>query len=73
MAYAKPSYTHTQATAATIWTIEHGLGVAEPAVNVFIPVNGVDTAIVPKEIRVVDTNTVQITFSTAKAGAAILQ
>lgn len=73
MAYAKPSYTHTQATAATTWTIVHGLSLTEPAVNVFIPVNGVDTAIIPKEIRVVDTNTVTISFSSAKAGSAVLQ
>lgn len=73
MALAKPSYTHTQTTASTTWTIVHGLNILQPVVNVWLPINGVQTAVLPKLIQVTDSNTTVITFSSAKSGTAVIQ
>jgi hypothetical protein len=73
MALAKPSYTHTQTTAATTWTIAHGLGLTEPVVDVYITVNGTITKILPKSVQTIDMNTSVVTFSSARTGTVVVQ
>lgn len=77
MAKLVPSiYRHTQSTPASTWTIVHNLGgsggLGIPAVDILVPVNGVDTKIIPDQITRVDKNTVTITFSTSRSGTAIV-
>lgn len=61
------TYTHDQAQAADVWAITHGLG-KRPAVAV------VDSAgdLVDGDVRYLDANSLQITFSSAFAGQAHL-
>jgi hypothetical protein len=75
MAYQdiKNTHTHTQTTPAASWVVVHGLSLTSPAVNVWVEVDGVVTAMVPKNIHIDDVNTVTITFSTAHAGSAVIQ
>lgn len=68
----KPSMTYTQDTAATVWNIEHGLNTLQPAINVWIPVNGVSTAIIPAEVRVIDSNNMRVTFTNPQSGTAVI-
>lgn len=69
-------YRHTQSVASTTWTIVHNLGgnggQGVPAVDVLVPINGVDTKIMPDQITKTDSNTVTVTFSTARTGTAIV-
>lgn len=68
--------TFTQSTPATIWTLEHNLygngSMGIPVVDVLVTVNGVVTKINPKSITIIDNSTVEIEFSTAQAGIAIV-
>lgn len=64
-------YMHTQATAATTWNINHGLG-AKPSVDVFFDMNGIVNKAFPLSIVHVDDNNVTITWSVARAGYATL-
>lgn len=59
-----------QQTAATTWTIVHGIGTTAPIVDVYVLQGGSYSKFVPKHIIATDSNTVTITFSTAYAGYA---
>lgn len=63
-------HAHEQVSASTIWTITHGLGLDAPAVNAWIDVTGTLTAIAPASVVATDSNTVTLTFSSARAGKA---
>lgn len=65
---ANAAVVFTQSTPSASWTITHGLNTDRPVVNVYID----DKMMLPKEIRVVTTNDVQITFTTAQAGVAVI-
>lgn len=65
-------YTQADNNPQAVWEIEHGLQTDRPVVDVFIKVNGVDTKILPKEIRVLTTNAVRITFSSPQSGTAVI-
>jgi hypothetical protein len=69
-------YRHTQATAALIWEISHNLGgngsQGVPIVDCYITDNGYPSKIIPSRVEIVDRNTVWVTFSTARAGEAII-
>lgn len=67
-----PSMTHTQSVASDVWEIDHGLNTLQPAINVWIPVNGVYTAILPAEVRVIDSNHLRVTFSAPQVGSAVV-
>jgi hypothetical protein len=64
-------YNHTQTVASTTWTIIHNGG-CHPAVDVSINYNGNLTKILPLNIRNVDLNTIEITFSSPQTGEARL-
>jgi hypothetical protein len=68
----KPSMTHTQDTAANVWNIEHNLSTLQPAINVWVSVGGVMTAILPKEIRVIDADNLRVTFTDPQTGSAVV-
>ena len=69
----KGSVEHTQSTAATTWTITHGLAVPAPVVDVWVlNGNGDYEKILPANVHAPDTNTVVITFTQAMAGKAIV-
>lgn len=59
-----------QPTLANIWTITHGYRSLSPIVDVWIPdpSTNVNTKILPKEISIVDDNTVRIMFSSPRKG-----
>jgi len=61
----------TQSTPATTWTITHNMG-GFAVIDVFCVIDGVDQKILPAVTNTIDANTVQLTFSTARAGHAIL-
>lgn len=61
------TFTWTQTSALTIWTIPHNLG-RFPSVTV---VNGSDVVVTP-DIRYMDNNTVRVTHSVALTGKAYL-
>jgi hypothetical protein len=58
----------TVGTAATSWTVTHGIG--QKYVNVTI-VDDTDEVIIPQSITFTDINTVTVTFNTAVAGACV--
>jgi hypothetical protein len=61
-------YTYTQASAATTWTISHGLSFY-PNVTV---VDSTGHEIYPGDLTYPNANTVQLTFSAAVGGSAFL-
>lgn len=61
------SYTHTQGSAATVWTVNHNLGFY-PSVTVFLSSGDV----VEGAIEHQDSNTLTVTFSVAISGTAYL-
>jgi hypothetical protein len=61
------SYTHTQLTPAAVWTVVHGLG-GFPNVTA---IDSADSEIVG-DLLYIDSNTVQITFSSGTAGKAYI-
>jgi hypothetical protein len=63
------AYTHTQASAASTWSITHGLNTTSVNVQVF----GTDSRVViPDEIEVTGNNTATVTFGTGVAGRAVV-
>jgi hypothetical protein len=59
---------HTQASAASTWTVSHNLGVQYPNVTVYDNNNNV---IIPQTIVATDANTLTLTFGSAVAGYAV--
>lgn len=64
---ADASYTHTQAVAASVWTITHNLG-KRPSVAV----QDSSGTVVIGQVQYLDSNTVQLTFSAPFSGRADL-
>lgn len=69
-------YRHEQTTAATVWTIVHNLGVnggeGIPVVDAFVDNGGDLTKIIPSVVEMIDNNTVELTFTTAREGFAVV-
>lgn len=65
------TYTHTQSSPATTWTIDHNLG-RYPIVDVVIDFGGSTQQVQPKSIVSTSTNQVVVTFTTAHSGTARL-
>lgn len=63
------AYSHTQSSAATTWTVQHDLNTADVTVMVY---DATDTVIIPNSISVTGVNTVQLGFSSAVAGRAVI-
>lgn len=72
LANAVVTYTQPDDAPATEWVIDHGLNTDRPVVNVWIKVDGVDTAFLPQEIRVMTVNSIKISFSHAMSGVAVV-
>jgi len=58
-----------QDSPATRWTISHNLG-RTVCVDVFVPVDGKLTKILPKSIDIIDDNTVHVNFTKPYRGRA---
>lgn len=65
-------YTQPDANPQAVWEIDHGLQTDRPVVDVYIKIDGVDTKMLPKEIRILTTNTVRISFSSPQSGTAVI-
>jgi hypothetical protein len=66
------AFTYTNNTPATAWIITHDLNTLNPVVDVWVDDNGNTTAIIPKQIRVIDANKLEITFTVAINGVAVI-
>ena len=62
-------FNFTQTVGSTTWTVNHGLDTRTPLVDVY---DSSYNQLIPATIVSTDVNTVQITFSTAQAGFAII-
>lgn len=68
-------YRHLQVTPSTTWTIVHnlsGCGAAFPVVDVLVDIGGSIQKILPLAVTKIDNNTVEVTFTTAQAGEAVV-
>ncbi len=69
-------YRHNQTTAASTWTISHGLGLPPPycaSCDFFVnTANGVKP-ILPIDVSFIDANTMTVTFSNAETGYVIVR
>lgn len=65
------TYTHTQLTPSTVWSINHNLN-GYPIIDVLFNDNGVLTKIIPSSVVLVDDNNVTITFTQNYTGIARL-
>ena len=63
------SYTHTQSTPSTTWTIDHNLNNLYPAVTIY---DGNGFVIIPKNIQSITLNQTVVTFSYLAVGYATL-
>lgn len=61
--------THTQSTAAAMWTIDHGLNTTGVQVQIF---DNQGRVIIPDEITIVNSNQVTVEFGTAFVGRAVV-
>jgi hypothetical protein len=59
-----------QTTPATTWAINHNLKTITPVVDCYLNVSSVWTKVIPLEVQVVDSNNVNVVFSTAQTGRA---
>lgn len=68
-------YTHTQTEPATVWTITHNLGgngSSVPIVDVLVPYGDALQKVLPLSIIPIDENTVEVSFSIARVGKAVI-
>jgi len=65
------SFFHEQSTPSDTWTVTHNLNVSSPCIDVWVTVDSVVRKIIPNGVRVINTNTVEITFTMAAAGHAL--
>ncbi len=64
-----PDYIHTQGGSSNTWNISHNLGTKYNHVTVY---NSSNEIIIPDIVKVIDKNTMQITFSSAITGKAVI-
>lgn len=64
-------YNHAQVTPAATWTIVHNMG-GLCAVDAYLNINGEDQKVIPAEINYVDSNTMEVVFSSAQSGYAVV-
>ncbi len=69
-------YRHEQSTPATVWTIVHNLGTnggnGIPVVDAFIDNGGDLTKVIPSNVEMINNNTVELTFTVAREGFAVV-
>lgn len=66
------AYTYTKDTPALVWNITHNRNTLNPVVDVWVDDNGNTTAVLPKQIRVIDADKLEITFTVATPGVAVI-
>ena len=66
------AFTYTKDTPASVWNVTHDLDTLNPVVDVWVDDNGNTTAVLPKQIRVIDANKLEITFTVALNGVAVI-
>lgn len=64
---------HTQTAPLEVWRIAHGLNLLAPMVSVSIMHLGARHTIEPKDIEVIDENTVDVHFSIPRTGSAVVR
>jgi hypothetical protein len=69
-------YRHEQTTPASVWTIVHNLGnngsQGIPMVDAAIDLGGTLTKVIPSKTEMIDKNTVELTFTVAQSGFAMV-
>lgn len=60
-------YTHQQTVPAEVWTISHGMN-AYPVTDVIITHEGTRQKILPRAVKYIDSNTIEVVFSTPLTG-----
>ena len=68
-AFPDQGFGYTQSPGSTTWTIVHGLNTRIPLVDVY---DSSYNQLIPAGVVSIDANTIEITFSTAQAGYAII-
>lgn len=63
------AYTHSQNTAAAVWTVDHGLNTTSVQVQIF---DNYSRVVIPDDIEVLSPNTVRVTVATAATGRAVV-
>ena len=67
------TYQHIQSVPASTWTITHNLGTTAIQITTYLDDGGgTFTKIIPQYEKILDSNTVEITFSTTFTGQVIL-
>jgi len=64
------SYNHVQAGATTVWLINHNLASPVVVLDVYVDNLGNLEKILPSEVKYIDDDTTQVTFTTAQTGNA---
>lgn len=62
-------YAHTQAVASTTWTVAHGASTTRVTAAIY---DSTGEQVIPDSLRILDGDTVQVTFASPQAGTAIL-
>lgn len=60
--------THEQTEPAAVWTVQHNLYTRSPVLDVMIEAGGKLIKVMPKQVRMVDENTVEIAWSYPTVG-----
>lgn len=63
-------YTHIQSTPSTTWIVEHNLDKTSVAVDAQLNVNGNIVVAIPKDVIIIDNNTVHIVWQIPRSGTA---
>ena len=63
------TYVHTEAVAATTWTVTHNLNTTIPLLQIY---NAAGEMLIPDSVTPTSNNIMEVTFSTAIAGTAIV-
>lgn len=64
------TYNHTQDVADDVWSIVHNLNTTSPIVDCYILIDGSYTKILPTDVKVIDSTTVEVHWSDARVGKA---
>ena len=66
------AFTYTTPAPTLVWNVTHDLNTLNPVVDVWVDDNGNTTAVLPKQIRVIDANKLEISFTVATNGVAVI-
>jgi hypothetical protein len=66
------AYTYTKDTPGLVWNVTHNLNTLNPVVDVWVDDNGNTTAVLPKQVRIIDADKLEITFTVTTNGVAVI-